>query len=203
MILLVGIDMFLEESRLNLAEEALREGEIIGLPTETVYGLAANPYSEVGMQKLFSLKQRDRSKPISLLVDSISSFRKLNIVSDYTDTLSLYWPGPLTVIVETNEKFAYGVGTVNPNSVGIRVPDYDSTSAFLKKTGPLAVTSANVSGKQEALSHIDAENVFKEEIVHYIKGTATLNKPSTVVDLRVPGGKILREGPLRWPPSYC
>ena len=75
--------MFLEESRLNLAEEALREGEIIGLPTETVYGLAANPYSEVGMQKLFSLKQRDRSKPISLLVDSFSSFRKLNIVSDY------------------------------------------------------------------------------------------------------------------------
>ena len=108
-----------------------------------------------------------------------------------------------TVVVETKEEFAHGIGTTNPTSIGIRVPNHKTASSFLKQTGPLAVTSANRSGEKEAKSHIEAESIFKKSLPFYIEGDSTLNEASTVVDLRISGGKILRQGSLLWPPSYC
>lgn len=195
--------MFLQQNDLNLAIDAIEKDEIIGLPTETVYGLAVNPYSSSAVEKLFALKGRDETKPVSLLVDSYDTFCNLDIVSDYGEVLPLYWPGPLTVIVETNEEFAQGVGTKNPVSVGVRVPDHKTAVSLLKETGPLAVTSANRSGEKETKSHTEAESIFNKDIPLYIKGDSILNEASTVVDLRIEGGKILRQGSLLWPPSYC
>ena len=70
-------------------------------------------------------------------------------------------------------------------------------------TGPLGVTSANISGTDEANNHIEAEQIFGNAVSAYLEGDALHGDGSTVVDLRVDGGKILRQGPLRWPPSYC
>ena len=195
--------MFLQQNDLSLAVDAIEKDEIIGLPTETVYGLAVNPYSSSAVEKLFALKERDDTKPVSLLVDSYATFCNLDIVSDYGEVLPLYWPGPLTVIVETNEEFAHGVGTKDPLSVGVRVPDHKTAVSLLKVTGPLAVTSANRSGKKEAKSHSEAESIFNNDVPLYIEGGSIINEASTVVDLRVSGGKILRQGSLLWPPSYC
>ncbi len=195
--------MFLQQNDLSLAVDAIEKDEIIGLPTETVYGLAVNPYSSSAVEKLFALKERDETKPVSLLVDSYATFCNLDIVSDYGEVLPLYWPGPLTVIVETNEEFAHGVGTRGPLSIGVRVPDHKTAVSLLKVTGPLAVTSANRSGEKEAKSHIEAESIFKKSLPFYIEGDSILKEASTVVDLRISGGKILRQGSLLWPPSYC
>ena len=195
--------MFLQENDLNLAIHAIANDEVVGIPTETVYGLAVNPYSSKAVEKLFSLKERDEKKPVGLLVDSYNTFGNLEIVSDYAEALSLYWPGPLTVVVETTEQFALGVGTIDPMSIGVRVPDHKIALSFLVETGPLAVTSANRSGETEATSHIEAENIFGDGVSTYIEGESAINQASTVVDLRISGGKILRQGSLRWPPSYC
>ena len=73
----------------------------------------------------------------------------------------------------------------------------------MKETGPLAVTSANKSGMEEAKNHIEAKKIFGESVEAYIEGQATHGEGSTVVDLRVDGGEILRQGPLKWPPTYC
>ena len=195
--------MFLQKDNLNTAIEAVAEGSIIGIPTETVYGLGVDPYSEEAVKNLFNIKERDDSKPVSLLVPSYDSVHKLNIITDIPEVVDLYWPGPLTVVVETSEKFVDGVGTKSPNTIGIRVPDNELAIELLNITGPLAVTSANLTGQKEAKNHQDAEEIFKDSVKHYIEGEAVHGNGSTVVDLREPGGEILREGPLKWPPSYC
>ena len=144
------------------------------------------------------------SKIIAVINKKHKKFiRKLNIKTEIPEVVELYWPGPLTVVVEVEEAFPPGVGTINPNSVGIRVPENELALELLKQTGPLAVTSANISGNKEANNHVEAENIFGDSVSAYLEGYATHGDGSTVVDLRIEGGKILRQGPLKWPPSYC
>ena len=109
----------------------------------------------------------------------------------------------LIVVIDVEEAFPPGVGTIKPNTVGIRVPENELALELLKQTGPLAVTSANISGNKEANNHVEAENIFGDSVSAYLEGYATHGDGSTVVDLRIEGGKILRQGPLKWPPSYC
>jgi len=195
--------MFLRKDDVHLAIEKIQDNQIIGIPTETVYGLGVDPYSQIAIEKLFKIKERDDTKPISLLIHSFTEIHKLNISTEIPEVVELYWPGPLTVIVEVNEPFLSGIGTRNPNSVGIRVPENILAIELLKKTGPLAVTSANISGRNESKNHIEAEKIFRASVAAYLEGEAVYGDASTVVDLRVDGGKILRQGPLMWPPSYC
>lgn len=195
--------MFLRQDDVHLAIEKVQDNQIIGIPTETVYGLGVDPYSQIAIEKLFKIKERDDTKPISLLIHSFTEIHKLNISTEIPEVVELYWPGPLTVIVEVNEPFLSGIGTTNPNSVGIRVPENVLAIELLKKTGPLAVTSANISGRNESKNHIEAEKIFRASVAAYLEGEAVYGDGSTVVDLRVEGGKILRQGPLMWPPSYC
>jgi L-threonylcarbamoyladenylate synthase len=195
--------MFLRQDDVHLAIEKVQDNQIIGIPTETVYGLGVDPYSQIAIEKLFKIKERDDTKPISLLVHSFTEIHKLNISTEIPEIVELYWPGPLTIVVEVNEPFLSGIGTTNPNSVGIRVPENVLAIELLKKTGPLAVTSANISGRNESKNHIEAEKIFRASVAAYLEGEAVYGDGSTVVDLRVEGGKILRQGPLMWPPSYC
>jgi tRNA threonylcarbamoyl adenosine modification protein (Sua5/YciO/YrdC/YwlC family) len=195
--------MFLRQDDVHLAIEKVQDNQIIGIPTETVYGLGVDPYSQIAIEKLFKIKERDDTKPISLLIHSFMELHKLNISTEIPEIVELYWPGPLTIVVEVNEPFLSGIGTTNPNSVGIRVPENVLAIELLKKTGPLAVTSANISGRNESKNHIEAEKIFRASVAAYLEGEAVYGDGSTVVDLRVEGGKILRQGPLMWPPSYC
>ena len=103
--------MFLQKDNINDAKIALDDGKIVGIPTETVYGLGVNPYSQEAVNRLFEIKERDDTKPVSLLVPSYSYLHKIKILTDIPEVVDLYWPGPLTVVVETKEEFADGVGT--------------------------------------------------------------------------------------------
>ena len=191
------------KNNLGDAINAVKEGKIIGIPTETVYGIGVDPYSQSAVDKIFDLKERSLDKPLSVLISSYEEISKLDVVSKIPDVVELYWPGPLTIIVETKAKFANGVGTNNPLTIGIRVPDNELAIELLKNTGPLAVTSANISGNENILNHIDAENEFGSKIAIYLEGESVLGSGSTIVDFTKDEWEILREGPLKWPPSYC
>ena len=193
----------MQNDKLALAVEAINNNEIVGIPTETVYGIGVNPYSQEAVDKIFELKGRDGDKPLSILVSSYYDLQKLDIVSTIPEVVELYWPGPLTIVVETTKEFADGVGTKNPFSIGVRVPDNELAIELLKITGPLAVTSANRSGENDITSDIEAEKIFGKDISQYIEGASVHGSGSTIIDFRVEGGEILREGPLKWPPSYC
>ena len=193
----------MQNDKLNLAVEAINNNQVVGIPTETVYGIGVNPYSQEAVDKLFELKGRDEDKPLSILVSSYYDLQKLDVVSTIPEIIELYWPGPLTIVVETTKEFADGVGTKNPLSIGVRVPDNQLTIELLKITGPLAVTSANRSGENDIISNIEAQKIFGENIAEYLEGDAVHGSGSTIIDFRVDGGEILREGPLKWPPSYC
>jgi tRNA threonylcarbamoyl adenosine modification protein (Sua5/YciO/YrdC/YwlC family) len=195
--------MFLQEDKLEIAVELLKNDQIVGIPTETVYGIGVNPFSHAAVENLFKIKERDDTKPLSLLIHSFSEIHKLDITTEIPEVVKLYWPGPLTVVVEIKDAFPKGIGTSNPNSIGIRVPENQVALNLLKQTGPLAVTSANISGQDDVSNHIEAKQIFGNDVSAYLEGEAIHGDGSTVVDLRVDGGKILRQGPLKWPPSYC
>lgn len=195
--------MFLQEDKLEIAVELLKNDQIVGIPTETVYGIGVNPFSHAAVENLFKIKERDDTKPLSLLIHSFSEIHKLDITTEIPEVVELYWPGPLTVVVEIKDAFPKGIGTSNPNSIGLRVPENQVALNLLKQTGPLAVTSANISGQDDVSNHIEAKQIFGDDVSAYLEGEAIHGDGSTVVDLRVDGGKILRQGPLKWPPSYC
>jgi L-threonylcarbamoyladenylate synthase len=193
----------LQEDNIQKAIACIKNEEVVGIPTETVYGIGVDPLSQAAVDKIFNLKERDENKPLSLLVHSFHDLIKLKIISKVPEIVELYWPGPLTIIVESELNFADGVGTKNPNSIGVRVPDNELALELLKKTGPLAVTSANISGQEDITNEKDAESVFGDKIGHYLQGSALHGSGSTIVDFRDEEFKVIREGPLKWPPSYC
>ena len=193
----------MQNDKLNFAVEAINSNQVVGIPTETVYGIGVNPYSQEAVDKIFDLKGRDEDKPLSILVSSYYDLQKLDIVSTIPEVVELYWPGPLTIVVETTKEFADGVGTKNPFSIGVRVPDNELAIELLKITGPLAVTSANRSGENDVKSNTEAEEIFGSNVTEYLEGSSVHGSGSTIIDFRVEGGEILREGPLKWPPSYC
>jgi|TARA_B100001939_G_scaffold287435_1_gene257982 L-threonylcarbamoyladenylate synthase len=193
----------LQEDNIQKAIACIKNEEVVGIPTETVYGIGVDPLSQAAVDKIFNLKERDENKPLSILVHSFHDLIKLKIISKVPEIVELYWPGPLTIIVESELNFADGVGTKNPNSIGVRVPDNELALELLKKTGPLAVTSANISGQEDITNEKDAESVFGDKIGHYLQGSALHGSGSTIVDFRDEEFKVIREGPLKWPPSYC
>ena len=193
----------MQEDNIQKAITCIKNEEVVGIPTETVYGIGVDPLSQAAVDKIFNLKERDENKPLSILVHSFHDLIKLKIISKVPEIVELYWPGPLTIIVESELNFADGVGTKNPNSIGVRVPDNELTLELLKKTGPLAVTSANISGQEDITNERDAEAVFGDKIGHYLQGSALHGSGSTIVDFRDEEFKVIREGPLKWPPSYC
>ena len=193
----------MQEDNIQKAIACIKNEEVVGIPTETVYGIGVDPLSQAAVDKIFDLKERDENKPLSILVHSFHDLIKLKIISKVPEIVELYWPGPLTIIVESELNFADGVGTKNPNSIGVRVPDNELALELLKKTGPLAVTSANISGQEDITNEKDAESVFGDKIGHYLQGSALHGSGSTIVDFRDEEFKVIREGPLKWPPSYC
>ena len=193
----------MQEDNIQKAIACIKNEEVVGIPTETVYGIGVDPLSQAAVDKIFNLKERDENKPLSILVHSFQDLINLKIISKVPEIVELYWPGPLTIIVESELNFADGVGTKNPNSIGIRVPDNELALELLKKTGPLAVTSANISGQEDITNEKDAESVFGDKIGHYLQGSALHGSGSTIVDFRDEEFKVIREGPLKWPPSYC
>jgi L-threonylcarbamoyladenylate synthase len=178
--------------------DVLQHGGLVAFPTDTVYGLAAIPFREECVEQLFSAKGRNNSRAIAILVGNYEDLKK---VVDHLDGIptrlaNRFWPGPLTLVVH---KVAGLPTSLSPDdTIGVRMPDHPVALMLLRQIGPLAVTSANISGQENTCT---AEEVYKQlnGRVHLIlDGGRTLGGvPSTVVNCIAPSITILREGPIK------
>jgi len=181
------------------AVAALQKGAVVGLPTDTVYGLGADPFSEKGVALLFALKDRPAVKPVPILAASVEHAARIAVIEGAALAAArAHWPGALTLVVPRVPGLPDWVGDAARNSVGIRVPDHPGTLALLAASGPLAVTSANRSGEAPAADAAAARAMFGTRVAAYLPGSGSNRAPSTVVDFTGPAPRVLRSGPVAW-----
>jgi L-threonylcarbamoyladenylate synthase len=181
------------------AVAALRSGLIVGVPTDTVYGIGADPFCEPAVANLFVLKGRPGIKPVSILVASIAQARLLAVFDERaTRAAAGGWPGPLTLVLPRAPGLPAWLGDLESDSIGVRVPDHTGALALLEAFGPVAVTSANRSGESPPADDEGARVVFGDLVAVYLPGTGAGLTASTVVDLTVPEPFVLRQGPTVW-----
>lgn len=162
----------------------LKSGGVIAFPTETVYGIGALIGSRKGINKIFKLKKRPRNKPLQILVPSLAEARKIAKFNPAALALARKeWPGPLTLVLPALK---------GKKTIGVRVPDHPLTLNLLRKTGPLAATSANESGRKPALTAIDVIAALPDLDLVIDGGKAKLGKASRVIDLTGPEPRVLR-----------
>lgn len=179
------------------AVAAVTRGDVVGLPTDTVYGIGVDPMQEEAVARLYELKGRPELKPIGLLVASQRQAESIGVIEETAaDLAELYWPGALTLVVTPRVVLSDWVGDTQRRTVGLRVPDHPITLELLEATGPMAVTSANLSGGAEALSDEDARAVFGDGVAVYVPGVSPGGQSSTVVDVTGAEPVILRQGPI-------
>lgn len=189
--------LFLDPENMEACADILKKGGVVAVPTETVYGLAANGLDTEAVRRIFAAKGRPESKPISLFVTGIEDAERFCVVNEAVRKLSVFWPGPLTVILPRRERVPDEI-TAGGEGVGVRVPDSAVTLELLKLCGfPLTGTSANLSGERAAVSGREAFRVFAGRIDAVLDGGACPGGvPSTVVDLTGNIAKIVRLGAL-------
>lgn len=187
-------------SGLDAAVDALSAGLLVGFPTDTVYGIAADPSFEAAVEGLFAAKGRPGIKPIPVLAASLDDVRTVAIVDATVESVAdRHWPGGITLIARRAAGVPDWIGSRQHDTVGVRIPAHPTALALLERSGPLAVTSANRSGSPPASSAAEAEAHLGPAISVYVAGEAGGGSSSTVVDLSGPEPRVLRRGPVEWP----
>jgi L-threonylcarbamoyladenylate synthase len=175
--------------------DALRRGEVVVIPTDTVYGLAVDPTVPGATQRLFDLKGRGRDVPIAVLVADATQAWALAAEPVPRRALELtaeHWPGALTIVVARAAGWDADLGD-DDTTIGLRCPDRDDVRAWCRAVGPLATTSANRHGEPPA---VDFEPTAALAAVR-VDGGRLSGQPSTVVDCTVDPPRVLREGAVR------
>ena len=189
----------IRESELNEVKKVLKEGGIIAFPTDTVYGLACDCFNKKSIEKLYQIKERPSYKPINVLTNSVEKIYKVTekINKKELELIGKYMPGDLTLILNKNEKVP-SVLTAGIDTIGVRIPNNEIALRILENfKNPLAVTSANKSGKSSGLEVADFIEEFKNEIDIVIDGGKTkVGVSSTIVRVKEDKLKILRQGNL-------
>ena len=179
------------------ALDVLRTGGLVAFPTDTVYGVGALAFNGKAVESIYIVKDRLIEKAIPVLIGEESDLEKVGMdIPDIAYKLATrFWPGPLTVLVPKKLTLPESVSATD--TIGVRVPDHGVARALLRAAGPMAVTSANISGQQ---SPSTAEEVFAQlsgRIELIIDGGKTPGGvPSTLVDCTGKEIKILRDGPI-------
>ncbi len=183
---------------IDQAVEAIRSGLVIGMPTDTVYGLGVDPLNEQAVERLFEAKGRPAQKPVGLLVATMEQAATIGFLDETARNLAeAHWPGALTLVVRPQVVLANWVGDAVLQTVGLRMPGHDTACELLAETGPLAVTSANRSGGPELMDDLSAREEFGDEVAVYLPGHSPGGEASTVVDATSSALKVLRRGPVR------
>ena len=185
------------EQQIELAVEILERGGIVAYPTDTVYGLGANPANEQAIDKIYRVKRRSRELPLPLLLADVSDLTKVaSIVPDIAWQLAeRFLPGGLTLVLKKSHRVPVSVAA-GGDTIAVRIPDHPIPTALIRRLGvPLVGTSANVSGKP---SPVTADEVFEqlgEEVDLVIDGGRCPGGiESTVIDISGENPTIVREG---------
>lgn len=179
--------------------KALKNGQVVALPTETVYGLAISLNSAKALEKLIFLKRRDLNsgKVFTLVPSSTAEIKNFAVLNKAArEYITKYIPGELTLILNKNPEFSHPYFN-HFTTVGIRIPASPLFAAILPETGPLLLTSANPRGDQPAISSDEVARALpKVDLI--VEGRTREGKlPSTVIDLTRKDPKILRQGDLK------
>ena len=194
---------------MRLARAAIGRGELVVIPTDTVYGVAADAFNPAAVQRLLDAKGRGRQSPPPVLVPGISTLAALaERVPDEVDALvKAFWPGGLTIVLPASPSLVWDLGETK-GTVALRMPDNTIALELLSETGPLAVSSANLTGRPAARTATEAEGMLGESISVYLDGGEAgsgyervegKDSSSTIVDATalasgLGGLRILRHG---------
>jgi len=179
------------------ALEILNAGGLAAFPTDTVYGVGVLAFDGKAIASIYVAKDRPIEKAIPVLIGDSDDVEKvgINIPDSARSLASRFWPGPLTILVPKRADLPEAVSATS--TVGVRVPDHAVARALLRAAGPLAVTSANISGGQSPVSAEEVYEQLRGRIDLIIDGGKTPGGvPSTLVDCTTPELKVLREGPI-------
>ena len=179
----------------NVVDDLLN-GQVVGFPTETVYGLAIVFDSKEAFDKLYEIKNRSITKPISMMVANKKVLESVAYIDENSyKVIDAFMPGALTIILKAKEDLPYFVN-FNQETIGVRIPTNDVALNILKAINkPLLVTSANISNEPSLIKASDVYNKFNGLIASLINEDAINGISSTVVDVRE-DIKIYREGPI-------
>ncbi|OAN43500.1 L-threonylcarbamoyladenylate synthase [Microbacterium sp. H83] len=190
------------------ARQAIRRGDLIVMPTDTVYGVAADAFSPAAVQRLLDAKGRGRDQPPPVLIGTKETLVALaEFVPEPVQRLvDVFWPGGLTIVLPAQPSLVWDLGET-AGTVAVRMPQGRVALELLAETGPLAVSSANLTGQPSATSAEDAERMLGDSVAVYLAdGAAGQGVASTIVDATslvsrgsetVAGGiRILREGAI-------
>ena len=187
-----------------IAAAALAQGSVVAVPTDTVYGLAADPSRPEAVSRLFALKDRPTEVALPVLVGSRDQVEEVagRLDSAARHLADRFWPGPLTLVVPRRQSFKADLGgpLSARQTVGVRLPDHSLVRSLCNEVGPLAVTSANPHGAPPATSAHQVLTEFRhaDGLVLIIDGGTCDGTPSTVVECRGPASRGLREGAIPW-----
>ena len=186
------------ETALEEATLAIRRGELVVMPTDTVYGLAADAFEAEAVQHLLAAKGRGRDMPPPVLVSNAATLDALaSDVPEFARALvEEFWPGPLTLVCHQQPSLRWDLGD-SFGTVAVRMPDDEVAQALLERTGPLAVSSANTTGFPAALDMEQAEKMFGDLVHVYLDAGAVEDTlASTIIDVTGPTARVLRLGLL-------
>ena len=179
------------------ALRTLKSGGIVAFPTDTVYGLGALAFNNAAIESLYTAKNRPIEKAIPILIGDLGDLDK---VADDIPNMALrfavrFWPGPLTCIVPKKQNLPLAVSATS--TVAVRIPDHHDARALLRAAGPMAVTSANISGRASPSTAQEVYEQLNGRIPLILDGGKTKGGvPSTLVDCIGQGPVVLREGPI-------
>ncbi|MST04221.1 MAG: threonylcarbamoyl-AMP synthase [Candidatus Pacebacteria bacterium] len=197
------------DSKIKDVVSALKAGNLIIFPTETLYGIGANALNEEAVRKIFTVKKRPESKPILILISEIEMLNKLvlEIPKIARDLIYKFWPGPLTIIFSAKGGSAFGgknktglLNALNPygNTVAIRMTSSKTAQKIITLCGfPITATSANLNGKEAIKNYKEAMEQFgNSSLIRYMIEDENMkdSKPSTIIDVSDGNLKIVREG---------
>jgi L-threonylcarbamoyladenylate synthase len=170
------------DAELDAAADALRDGELVVYPTETVYGLGADALDPSAVERVFAAKERPRDRPVSLAVPNVAAALAYVHPDDRTRAfMDAFLPGPVTVVAPKTAEVP-AVLTAGQDRVGVRVPDHGVALALLRRVAPLTATSANVSGGPSVREPAALDAALRDAVGIVLDGGRTPGGGSTVVD---------------------
>jgi L-threonylcarbamoyladenylate synthase len=186
------------EDGLAAAVTAVRRGQLVILPTDTVYGVGVDAFDAEGVQRLLDAKGRGRDMPPPVLISSDTTLEALatDVPGWASGLIAQYWPGPLTIVCRQQPSLRWDLGETR-GTVAIRMPHDQGALDLLGRTGPLAVSSANTTGQPAATNADDAEEMLGWAVEVVLDGgTSNGSLASTIVDCTGTRPRVLREGAI-------
>jgi tRNA threonylcarbamoyl adenosine modification protein (Sua5/YciO/YrdC/YwlC family) len=180
------------------AISALKGGRLVVLPTDTVYGIGADAFDNSAVAALLAAKGRGRDMPVPVLVGSWHTIDGLvyAVPPAARELIRAFWPGALSLVVRQAPSLQWDLGDAN-GTVMLRMPLHPVAIELLREVGPMAVSSANVSGRPAALTAADARDQLGDLVEVYLEsGPSARQAASTIVDLTSSNPRVLREGPI-------